>query len=61
MSLTPAQVEARFLLARTTPDPSQRSRILRDLLLEPESLTTRQRFIAESMEDEAALLESAGF
>jgi hypothetical protein len=61
MPYSPREIQRRLDSAQHESSPVQRARILRDLLLEPETLTPQQRFLAESMEEEAAILDSAGY
>lgn len=61
MPYSPREIQRRLDGAQHESNPAQRARIVRDLLLEPDTLTPQQRFLAESLEEEAALLDSAGY
>lgn len=61
MPYSPREIQRRLDGALHESNPAQRARIARDLLLEPETLTPQQRFLAQSLEDEAVLLDSAGY
>lgn len=60
MPYSPLEIQRRLASAQQSA-PAQCARIVRDLLLEPDALTPQQRFLAGSLEREAAILDSAGY